>query len=491
MTTKVIKTVGSTGDYSLWQSAEDASPTDLTAVDQIYSMQGLAETFTAGAGVVLVSVAGQTVDANRYIELTSSPSASFQVGSDTHPLRADPAYGCYLTSAQDFKAVVSCATNYTHISALMIVSTASSGGPPLDMGAGASGTATCDVNACIIEGIHSPTTGGLVHLYGSGQVIRNSLVTLLGSGQGTITCMMNGAKAYGCTLAAASDLATKPTYINVGAYGAPLFQNCALFGATNMSTGGAAPTFGTCKTDIASPPGGCTTAVYADCFVNTTAAARDFRDMAGSPLIGAAAVDATYETGDIRNQIRGSSPDIGAYQFVASNDVTIQLSGMPLALAQGQLAQSHTLALTGMALSLGQGDITVSNNGTVTIQLTGMAMAMAQGSVSTVHIVNPVGLGLTLNQGQVGSTNDVTVQLTGMGMSLGQGQVAVSAGNDITIMLTGMALSLGQGAVQAIHTVELTGLVVDLKQGTLTASGGTQSIWSDVTTPTATWTNAD
>lgn len=327
--TKLIKASG--GDYSTPQAWEDACPANLVTSDQIW--QGLVSGLFSQTTTV-VNIAGVTTDATRYVELTCNTGEQFtgvlRGGSSTcASLRTSGSYTTGRTVIVD--------TNYTRISKLELIA---SGNAATLQCTAATSPPTFDLDRCLIEG---SSGAPVVNLFGTGHVIRNTLVVQRGSAKASVVSIGSGASAYNCTLVALSSV-TAATTVIAASYGLNAVKNCALFGGTNVKTGSSTTTFTTCYTDVASPPSGCTTVTYAGQFVNTAGSTRDFTLASGSALKDVGTTDATNAALDIFGTARpqGSAYDVGCFELLAASGVVKTIVG---------LARASIKTLNGLAIA--------------------------------------------------------------------------------------------------------------------------------------------
>jgi hypothetical protein len=302
----VVKTIKSGGDYTLLQSWEDATPSDLPSVTTIWQGQA-AGTFTAG-----LVISGTTVNSSYYVELTTEAGASFRDNGSvqSNALAYNASNGCAINFTTAYSdAIYVNAQNYTRISNLQIQATQASS-YSLRM-------ATCtgsDVNNCILEGLRP---SGPVAIVDCGP-IRNSLIVQRGSAA-THIALINGASAYNCTFVVPNDK-TAATYGIDGRYYIQTFTNCAFFGCGTVGRAGTF-TYTTCYTNVGSPPSGCTTATYnTSQFVNITDATRDYRIPSGSALFDVGTTDSTNAPIDIAGTARPQSVayDVGCWELVVA-----------------------------------------------------------------------------------------------------------------------------------------------------------------------------
>ena len=92
MTTTVVKTIGTGGDYSTLQAWEDAAPANLVSADQVWEGRVLNN---LSSGSTILTISGSTSDATRFKHLTAAPGVSFRDHANklTNPLRADNTKG--------------------------------------------------------------------------------------------------------------------------------------------------------------------------------------------------------------------------------------------------------------------------------------------------------------------------------------------------------------------------------------------------------------
>lgn len=311
MTTTVVKTIGTGGDYTTIQAWEDAAPANLVTVDQIWRGECKNQVFTES-----VSISGSTSDSTRYKELTTEAGASFSDNASvqTNALRYNTANGACVTRGTAWAAaVVSNSEGYARVSKLQIAATHST------VVAYSSAASTSSVDQCVIE--YTNTVGDIaVYLYG-GAKIKNSLVVCrAASASNAIVSLRNGSAAYNCTFVSTVSTANNGVY---GSYSASTVQNCAVFGATTFGAGTAA-TCTTSYSNAGSLPSGVTSVAYdtstGSGFENITDATRDFRIKTGSALLDVGTTDSTNAANDIAGTARpqGSAYDVGAWEYVSA-----------------------------------------------------------------------------------------------------------------------------------------------------------------------------
>lgn len=322
MTTTVVKTIGSGGDYSTLAAWMAACPANLTTVDEIWQGQIKNATDSFSSTTTLLTVSGVTTSATQYVELTTAAGASFRdnANAQTNALRANASNGCIITSTGAYSAgiPVVVAVEFTRFSNLQITATGAAG-DVINNNIG-SATSTLDVNCCILEGNGTQ----VANFFGSANTARNSLFVQRGNSKAQIVSIGDGVQLYNCTLVCPSGV-THPINILSGSYAAATIENCAMFGnGAALRTGGTAPTYTTCVTDVASPPSGCTNAAFSTAqFAAIADASRDFRLVSGSAMVNAGTTDSTHAATDIVGTTRpqGSAYDVGCWELVISSSL--------------------------------------------------------------------------------------------------------------------------------------------------------------------------
>lgn len=314
MTTTVVKTIGSTGDYSLPQTWEDATPANLVTADQIWQGQLQNQAFSAG-----VSVAGTTTDATRYVELTTVAGSSFSDNASvqSNALRFNTANGASISVAGGYASAVDNQVANTRLTKLQLESTA---GSSQCLGS----TVAVLVDRCIMESAASGVGVFSVGVTVGSAVFKNSLFVNRAAAATKIVQAGGNFEAYNCTFAVPSDKTAATNGLD-GHYSTATVKNCAIFGATNtLETGNSTFTNTTCRTDQASPPSGFTQIAYdtstGSGFQNITDATRDYRLKSTSAMLDVGTTDSTNAAVDIAGTSRpsGSAYDIGAWEYVAA-----------------------------------------------------------------------------------------------------------------------------------------------------------------------------
>lgn len=327
MATTVVSTIGTAGDYSTLASWEAASPADLVAADQIWEGQTLNEEFVGTS--TLLTIAGQTTDATRYINLTTAPGASFADNADklSNALRYDAANGAGIRATGSYvSGVVVISTPFTRISKLQV-----SGIATQTRGVLCSGN-SCQFDQCIIVG----DVFGLNNS-GASVVARNVLAITEAPNRNNAAAFNSSGSmsCYNCTGVGYSDVVPSATSAAFYAhYTSMLLQNCAGFGHNLFGRSSGGPGFSGSSSNNASDKAisfgtaNQPSLTYADQFENTTSGAADFRTKAGATLI-ANGVDLTASgvTVDIVGSARTDPFDIGAWQVAGPTPPTPSITG--------------------------------------------------------------------------------------------------------------------------------------------------------------------
>jgi hypothetical protein len=311
MTTTIVKTIGTGGDYSTPQAWEDAAPADLTAVDQIWQGQLLNQAFS-GTGVQLV-IAGSTTSATQYKELTCAAGASWRdnasVRSSAFAFNASAGASITSTSTAGQAAVQLNEANARLTKVQVRNTDLVSNSAAVDV-LNSSGGIRLD--SVIAQAANAQASA----LYRSKSF--NCLFISLG-GQSFIATIDTTGEIHSSTLVRPSDKTVATYGLNSNYATGVLVKNTALLGCTTTASNQGGVTFTTCATSAAIPPTGAVTVALSTANVtNTVSGTLDMRPPSGSALIDAGTTDATITTdatGISRPQ--GTNPDIGAWEYTA------------------------------------------------------------------------------------------------------------------------------------------------------------------------------
>lgn len=429
MTTTVVKTIGTGGDYSTLQAWEDACPANLVSADQIWQGQCKNQEFVVSGTALTIS--GTTVDATHYVELTTEAGASFVDHADkaTNALRYNPSYGAALRGSGAWVNAFAINQQYTRISKLQFSNSFNGSGAGLTIFA-ESGLTWFD--RCIVEGYGRSITG-VFDLYGAGSVVSNCVLIQKNNLNTATIAQIGGAAAYNVTLAAlgtTADIGIKVLY------GATL---------TNVYVGNATTTFTSantatnCYTSQSSPPSGWTNAPFSTAtFENVTSGTHDLRLNAGSALINAGADSATYSPTDIIGTARTSgSYDVGAWEYLAGGDTTAPTLS--------------SASVTSVGTTTGTGNVTTDEgNGTLYSIVSTSATAPSAAQIQAGQ--NHTGAAAVWAGNQaVSSTGAKTFSITGLTASTAyyaHFQHKDSANNNSTVV-TSAQFTTGSGAGSA------------------------------------------
>lgn len=270
----------------------------------------------------LLTLSGTTTSTTTPITLTTKASASFVDNANklTNALRYNASNGAAIrgTSLND-KTIIVTSGNVT-VSKLQIANDVS--GTAAGAIGPVSGGANFLLDSCIAEANHTgtSTSTGVVNANTSTTILYNCLIVQKASAADHIVGMGGSAPVLrNCTLVASDDLATAPTMIFAATAAVATITNCALFAGDSTKSivsGGAAPSFTTCYSDI-SGTAGVTQTTYGNAFENVNNATRDFRLKTGSALIDTGTTD-----GAIPDDIVGTSRPLGAFYDVGAWEFT-------------------------------------------------------------------------------------------------------------------------------------------------------------------------
>lgn len=324
MTTTVTSSIGTASrDYSTIQAWEDASPADLTSVDQIWRGECYNDATFSNAGSTVLTVSGTTTDSTRYKELTCAAGQSFSDNASvqTNALSCDQANGVLLTASGSFQPVIQVNEANFHISGLQIAQTGSAfGASGLNGGTGMGGIRADKLLVEVMGGSTSFTKG--VALYSG--VLSNTQITIRGGTTTGLTMNSGGTQTVvNVTVVRVSDPGISGSAIEVGASETITLKNVACFGCTNEVSSTTGVTATTCYTDKASPMTGFTTITYdtstGSGFQTRTDTGRDFRLQSTSAMIDTGTTDSLGAV-DIAGTSRpsGSAYDVGAWEYVSA-----------------------------------------------------------------------------------------------------------------------------------------------------------------------------
>lgn len=344
MPTLVTKSIGtSSRDYSTLQAWEDACPANLTTDDKVWRGECYNDgefLFTSGGGTAILTIAGMTVDATRYLELTAATGQSFQdytANVRTNALTYNQANGVGLRHTGAYGIGIDCQVSYTRISKLQIKMAAGNSQSGLYMVNGA--PAAGQVTDMIVES--STGVSGLgayvpIRLAGDsgaipGCVAVNVLLVLRHAGAEGMHSVSNNT-LINCGVVKLTDYTDSATWgaFQVNFNGTSL-TNCYCFGMATVSN--VTPSGGTNATDKASGFGGSGN-VYNVTYTSTTpftlatAASTDVRSIAATALAGAGTKDATNAPNDMTGLSRASACTIGPWEISAASDTLFAQAAM-------------------------------------------------------------------------------------------------------------------------------------------------------------------
>ena len=310
MPTDVISTIGTGGTHSTPAAWMAACPSNLVTADQRWIGELLNQEFTASGSVV--TIAGITTDATRYVILRTATGASFRdhASAGTNPLRYDATKGAGLRSSQNLTGVISLGAAYTVIDGLQLRHT----------GGNCSGVRfTANVPFTIKNSIIDIGGGG-----GDSFIFSENAPQITAEN----CAMATRATTYGmntpggivlkyCTLLRIGTVGGTGIFVS---FGGGSVTDCVILGYSNPTFGGSPPTVSYSATDAASMPGtgnitGLTASAQLEDIAST--ATLDLRAkstgslMAGAPISGL--------TTDIRGTVRDAvTPWIGAWEIAGA-----------------------------------------------------------------------------------------------------------------------------------------------------------------------------
>ncbi len=308
MPSTVTKTIGSGGDYATVAAWWAAIPANLVTADVIHRGELLDQEHDC---TPTITFSGKTVDATRYIELTTATGASW-TDVPSNPMRYgykariktnyDYGIGFFVDAGQVMRLskfqVINLGTGYT-----------------LDYGMTGGGPA--DMDRVLIEGRAAPNAFAGVAQIGGGVTSKvRQCVVIRTNNYNDAPVVALRAETFGCTFV---NLGTAiPNVILGDSDTGRIMKNCGVFGGTNALGGSSTWAASGCATDDASPLAGFTTVAFATGtgakFNNISAGTHDLRVASGSSLIGAGVQDLTNSTADAYGTTRKNPPDAGAFE---------------------------------------------------------------------------------------------------------------------------------------------------------------------------------
>jgi hypothetical protein len=303
----VVNTIGTGGDYTTLQAWEDACPANLVSADQIWRgevlNQELAQTLT---------IAGQTTDATRYVELTAQAGASFADHADkeTNPLRYNASVGAAISASAPYGTAVTITTPHTRVSRLQFAD--GTVGPTRAINI----TSTSSLlDQCIIR---TAVTCGLA---GSSGTVRN---VFLQSNGGNVFAVGTNTSVLNCTFVRPSNLGNT-TWGITNNYTSITIRNTAIFGVSNFTSISFTGNNNASNATIGWGTSNQASLAYADQFEEPSSASgtQDYRLKAGATLIdNGADLSASGVTADIVGTARGATYDIGAWEVATASGTT-------------------------------------------------------------------------------------------------------------------------------------------------------------------------
>ncbi len=314
----VVKTIGtSSRNYSTLAAWQSSLPANLVTDGNSYEGDCYKDSeFTSAS--TLCTITGHTTDATHTITLTTGAGQSFRdnANAQTNALRYNASNGVGIRVTGAYVNGITINNNNVFVKGLQVAATNTSSAAAAIQGGVFTGLTIDD---CILEAAGSD---GVLRVSTSSLLLRNTLLVERASSQAQIFFSDAGTPGsiYFCTFVVPSDK-TAASHALSSAYGTLTVKSSAFFGCTAVQTGGSTFAFTTCMTSVASPPAGVTGGkTYANQFVTTTDAARDFREKTGADLHGAGTADSTNGANDIVGTARPQSSkwDIGCWELVAA-----------------------------------------------------------------------------------------------------------------------------------------------------------------------------
>lgn len=351
MTTTVVSTIGSGGDYSSIAAWNAAAPSSLVTADQIWQGNCLTGFSVSGGTSTIATLGGSTSDATHYKLLTTAAGASFRDNGSvqTNALRANGSNGVLLSATVYNDSTFKINEAYARVSKLQFENLSSTNSPAVEV------TSTNNqISACIIEGQNSSFGSPLKMTSADGFLVKNTLIVNRASAPVSVITLqgMSSGAFVNVTAAVPSDKTAASGGIFTLQYTSGITaENFAAFGGALPSSGIA---FTTSFNEHSSPPTGVTQVSYdtstGSGFQATTDSARDFRIKSTSALKDAGTTDSTNAGTDIAGTARpaGASYDVGAWEFASISIVfTTPASGTVIQHVSGTGSISATGTYSG------------------------------------------------------------------------------------------------------------------------------------------------
>jgi hypothetical protein len=331
-------TVGTGGDYSTPQLAEDALPASLVADDKQIDIALFNEEWVSSSTFTLNGV---TVDATRNVRVIAYARPDIT----ELPVRYNTSAGPCIRETGDFKSAVRCYLPYTQFVGVQIK--AAGEGLQLE-----DGTNNCIIDQCLIEaGWQSVRSLGAV----TGTVARNTVLIRNSSGGSNAWYQSTGSWTLdNCTVVRASNYTPGGTALDNG-FSTLTVRNTVVSGFSTFSTGTPSTSSNNAGSMGTVPGSGSLNSLTpADLFEEPSNASGllDLRAKAASAL-DAAGVDLSGSgvTADYAGTPRAATPFIGAWEVASAgvDELTADsiATGAPV-LGTPALGQAHALAATGI-----------------------------------------------------------------------------------------------------------------------------------------------
>lgn len=298
-------------DYETISAWAAAIPANLVTADEAWK----GECYNYGEFIISANIsigAGKTVDATRYIQLTTAAGHSFMDHASklTNQLRYDQSKGVGIKTTTSGITMMTVAGSSTIVEKLQFFMDASSFGV-LSLGI------ACTARNLIIE----TKADGISATAATTKCI-NVIVIDRASSTAKVAFAASTATFANCTAVRMSDLPAGGTGFSRASSTTPIAKNCAAFGFatafSNHTLWDAASTHN--ASDSANVPGSTNqvSKTYANQFEGVTEAARDFRVKTGSDLVNGTRDQTNTNDLDIVGTSRSTTtPTIGVWEYAA------------------------------------------------------------------------------------------------------------------------------------------------------------------------------